>query len=192
MPLPILNHQVRLSFSFLNFFFIQLLHIFCQSSSIQCIVPSTCSNTSAEGTGVHFKMSKSHSNSENTRKHGLKSKVAINYIALECIFHASFNHVLHIHKPWGITVISHNKSELSSSSLWQDLWLISAIKKILNLNFGLERGLVWDKRGYIVTLNVCKSFYLVFQFVSALSFLSIIKLSCLLMFIATEYGITQF
>lgn len=102
----IVNHQVRLSFSFLNFFFIQLLHIFCLSSSIQCIVPSTCSNTISEGTGVHLKMRKNHSNSiENTRKHGLKSKVAINYIAIECIFHANFNHLLHIHKPWGITVL---------------------------------------------------------------------------------------
>jgi len=63
-------------------------------------------------------------------------------------------------------------------------------KKSLNINFGLERGYVWDKRGYMVTLNVCKSFYLIFQFGSVLSLLSIIKLSCLLMFIATEYGIT--
>lgn len=90
------------------------------------------------------------------------------------------------------SVTSHNKFELSSSSLWQDLWLISAIKKSLDLKFGLERGHVWDKRGYMVTLNVCKSFYLIFQFVSVLSFLSSIKLSCLLMFIATEYGITRF
>lgn len=103
----ILNHQVQLSFSFLNFFFIQLLHIFCLSSSIQCIVPSTCSNTNVEGTGVHLKI-KNHSrpNSiENTGKHGLKSKVAINYIDIECVFHANFNHLLHIHKTWGITVL---------------------------------------------------------------------------------------
>jgi len=77
----ILNHQVQLSFSFLKFFFIQLVHIFFLFSFIQCIVPSTCSNTNAEGTGVHLKMRKNHSNSiENTRKHGLKSKVAVNCI----------------------------------------------------------------------------------------------------------------
>jgi len=102
----ILNHQVQLSFSFLKFFFIQLLHIFFLFSSIQCIVPFTCSNTNAEGTGVHLKMRKNHSNSsENTRKHELKSKVAVNCIAIEGIFHANFNHLFHIHNPWGITVL---------------------------------------------------------------------------------------
>jgi hypothetical protein len=101
-----LNHQVQLSFSFLNFFFIQLLHIFCLSSSIQCTVPSTYSNTNAEGTGVHLKMRKNLGNSiENTSKHGLNSEVAINYMAIEWIFHANFNHPLHIHKPRGITVL---------------------------------------------------------------------------------------
>jgi hypothetical protein len=61
--------------------------------------------------------------------------------------------------------------------------LISAIKKNPGLKF-------WLRRGCMVTLNVCKSFYLIFQFVSVISILSIIKISCMLMFIATEYGIT--
>ena len=102
----ILNLQVQQSFSFLSFFFIQLLHIFCLSTSIRCIVPSACSNTNAERTGVHMKMRKNQTNSiENTRKHGLESKVAFNYIAIECIIHENFNHLLHIYKPWGIMVL---------------------------------------------------------------------------------------
>jgi hypothetical protein len=124
---------VQLSFSFLNFFFSCFIFSACPHP-YNALFPLLAVIPMQKGLVYIWKLGGIIVVVlENTRKHGLKIKLAINYITIECIFCANFNLLLHIHRTMGnnsSSVISHNKFELSSSSLCRDWWLISAIRKL--------------------------------------------------------------